>query len=736
MTTTIPQILSEAKQHALDCHLGEAVSSLRRVYDLKASLYGRQTFEEIEQAHRLMIDYMVRGYEDQQRNALYGKLSRQIYRLVADLEISWRCKNNHVYVAAFARAARMNTSTTFIREVLECFVGDVAMLSLIPEAEVEARKTELYTRHHDFMERLFCSLVVSCQWTEEEMQGLLELLLLPTIDSNDALQMVSAITLSATQQFDMQKTRLLAQVYAQSQETPLRQRALVGFVLSLRSSELYGEEQRRCIDTLKQLPDFSSDLVEMQEQVFYCLNAERDYEKIESDIMPEIVKNSNLRVTRFGIEEKEPDALENMLNPDAEEKAMEQVEKSMMRMHKMMQAGSDIYFGGFKMMKRFPFFSELGNWFAPFMMEHPALADSRKKLEQTGFLKILIAQGSFCESDKYSLALAMAQVVDRLPANMREMMGNAEMLGPMEDEETASTGMRVRRLYLQDLYRFFRVHPLRGELRDPFVKDKTEQVFPVFFLTSHLFSGMGFEEEQMAVARFLHRKHLKAALAELLDCFEADAPEYFVLKGQSLLDKGNCAEAKKFFLRALKGGVVKESHDVQALKGLAVSCMHLGQYADAQEAYAQLVREAPENIVYQLNQSVAMLETYLVDEAVNQLFRLNYLHPENQDVLRVLAWALLLQQRNDVAERYYGELLAQSNPSADDYLNAGYSSWLMGSRSEAVTRFSEFLKKSNSGNYIVSLREAFARDKHLLDVYGVDALERQLMIEATDAAAR
>ena len=95
---------------------------------------------------------------------------------------------------------------------------------------------------------------------------------------------------------------------------------------------------------------------------------------------------------------------------------MEMMEESIQKMMKMQQQGSDIYFGGFSKMKRFPFFDHIANWFMPFSAHHPGLKEVAQKLGDSSFLDKMTEQGLFCESDKYSLALTMAQIINQLPA--------------------------------------------------------------------------------------------------------------------------------------------------------------------------------------------------------------------------------------------------------------------------------------------------------------------------------
>lgn len=727
MSKPIQQVLHEAKQATLARSLGTAIRTMVAVYELRPSLFGHETFETLRQDHTLMLDYLLKGFADDQRAKLYDKLLHRLHALISDLEIAWRCKNVGIYADAFRHADRLNLSPDFVREVLERFVGDVTMLSLEDEQTVGSKRAELYQRHQTFMDRLFCSFVTACQWSEDECLNFARIILLPTIDTNDALLMVSGISLSAIWQFDFQKSRLLATVYKEATDTDLRQRALVGLVFSLRDSDLFREAQQALVRELHTVERFEGDLVEFQKQVFYCLNADRDNETIQKDIMPNIIKNSNVRVTRFGIEEKEPDAMEDILHPDAEDKAMEAVEKSMDRMRDMMMAGSDVFFGGFSQMKRFPFFGVLSNWFTPYYIDHPAISTARTKLDKTGFLNVLFQQGSFCESDKYSMTLGMAQVIDHIPASMREMLGNEEAFGQMEADGTLVSDSRSRRTYLQDLYRFFRLYPNVNALQNPFSSVDGEQP-AAFFLLSPAFSDVSLDGIRLSVARFLYRKRMHEPLARLMQSFTHPSAEYSTLAGLSMLASQQYEKACEHFKEAIaREPDVKKN--IQAMRGLATSCMRLQRYKEACDVYERLLALRPDDTTLLLHQSIAMLESGMVAEAVERLFKLNYLHPDDRTVMRVLAWGLLLQQKTEQAERYYKQLLSDT-PTADDQLNAGYSAWVSGNASEACDRFVAYLRAVKPDDNDKAIREAFARDNRMLSLYEKSLVERQLMIEA------
>lgn len=732
MSQPIQQVIATARQQALGGQLGRALSTLQSVYGQRPSLFGRDTFENIRESHRLMLDYLVRGFQDAEREPLYHRLLEKTYGLTADLEAAWRCKNLGLYATAFHRANHLNLSPAFLQEVLERFVGDAAMLSLEPEATRQGKQKELYERHQTFMDRLFCALFVAVQWPESLARELEHIVLLPTIDQRDALLMVAGISLSAVSLFDYQKTVLLAHVYREAAEPALRQRALVGLLFSLSSHALYAERLQPLLDELLGLPRFATDLTDMQKQVFYCLEAEEAHKVIERDIMPGIVNNSNLRITRLGIEEVESDPMEEILHPDAEDKAMEEVERGMEKMRQMMQAGSDIYFGGFSQMKRFPFFGVLSNWFTPFYIEHPALADQLPQLQQDGnFLNFFLEQGSFCESDKYSMALALSRVYDRLPASMREMMAAAAPYSGEERSGNAPTDTLVRRLYLQDLYRFFRLHPNRTDVGNPFEVQKDEAAMRAFFLVSPLFRGEQYNKVKLSVARFLYAKHKYDELGALLDTFSMATAEYYVMLGQTLLHQSGTAEAAEAFAEALRLEVAAEQPQLRqrGLRGRATCLMRLRRYTEAAQCFQQLLDVRPQDVSAAVSRSIALLECDNVDEAVGLLSKFHYHHPDNHNVRRVLAWSLLLQGKHEQAERHYAAILS-AQPAGADWLNAGYSAWAGGRLQEAAGRFAAYIKEQQPDDDAACLADAFRNDERLMSRLAFSAFDQQLMVEA------
>ncbi|WP_234396357.1 hypothetical protein [Prevotella dentasini] len=113
------ETISTATSHIINRQLSEAIALLRPLYEQKPSLIGHDEFDAIGKDFRLMQDFMLRGFNDPQREQMYNTLVRRLYRVAADLLISWNCKNTDTYITAFRLSDHLNMGHDFIRSVLE-----------------------------------------------------------------------------------------------------------------------------------------------------------------------------------------------------------------------------------------------------------------------------------------------------------------------------------------------------------------------------------------------------------------------------------------------------------------------------------------------------------------------------------------------------------------------------------------------------------------------------------------
>ena len=708
-------------------NVGEALKSLRTfIKSYKLHAFDAR-ISRIESDYELMKSYMRKGLNDPQFEEVYDRLLLTLYVLNADVQLAVFLNENPSYQAAYMDVQSLDADFDAIKTRLEAFVQDIALLSLEPQEAQKAKKQELYDRHQQYVKKLFSALLVSPQWNESTAKFAQDLLLSPTIDAIDAQLLLSGVMLSAIQLFDIHQFQTLVQVYRQATEPHLRQRALVGIVLSLPENEgdIYPEIQQT-INTLCQDEQTCRELVELQMQMFYCMNADADNEKLQKDIIPNLMKGSNISISRAGIVEKEEDEVDEMLNPGAADQAMEEMERNFNQMMNMQKAGSDIYFGGFSQMKRFAFFSTLSNWFVPFYEDHPELRQVNDKLGSNKFMQLLLESGPFCDSDKYSFVLGLSSIIDKIPQNMRELLDNQDAFGTTVSMEEKSNPAYIRRMYLQDLYRFYRIYQNKNDFHNPF--DTSAMENSAFFVVNPYFRESPLKDRIMEVGKFLYKHHFYRELWQLLGAYaDREDIEYWRLAAMAYYREKDYLSADKAYTNVLE----MNADDVQAIRGKALAGFYLEDYEQAVEYNKRLLELDATNEHVQLNLAVSLMNNDEIEEAMSLLFKLNYDHPENLSIQRSLAWGYLQQQKPQQAAPIYKRLLANQHRMPTDCLNAGYCQWFLSNVEEAIDLFRQYVTKAKKerrrpggGNF---LNEVFAMDADLLQQYGIGMKEAFVM---------
>ena len=680
------ELLKKIYYDLTERNLNKAIMHMENYLAINPHQINSDRLFAIKTDYQVMKDYWRKGFKDPQLSQQYDKLLRRMYVLYANVYANSRVLHSPFLSSLFMRAhlSPRDWSVQVLREQLESFVSDIAMLELESPHISHVRRQELYQQHYQLMGDIFAHILTSDLWTEGEGEAMEQLLLSPTVDSIDQQIIVSATTLAAMNCFDMVKFRMLLNVYQQSSDEYVRQRALVGWVLSIEDilHMMLFPEKQELVKKVLDNPDCRRELAELQKQIYYCMSAEEDRDTIQKEIMPDLM-NNQANIGRDGILEQDEEAMLNdILHPDAEEKILEKMESSFRRMVDMQKQGSDVYFGGFSQMKRFPFFNEIVNWFTPFYVDHPELAKAREMFASAKFLRNILEHGPFCNSDKYSFLLAFDKVLAQIPGNMIEMLnhGEAMMVQNVEMDEMNSPAY-IRRIYLQDLFRFFRLFPQRGDFRNFFTYEKSE----CLFFQYRLFFFTKLQDQYYDVIRFLIKRKRYDDARKVLECYEDE--EYYnydfymlsaYLRGGDEDDYRHALELKP--------------DSEQAMWGLARELFGKEKYEEALGLYDQLLAMNPDKKLYQLNKSVCLTNLRRYDEAEQILFRLNYEDADNLNVARVLAWALTCDGKYDQAGRLYDQLMAVEVPASGDLLNYGFYLWFNDRIDEAASCFRSYGK--------------------------------------------
>ncbi len=763
-------------------NVGKALRAMKEtIAEDKLPGYIVARYEDVKNDYRLMQDAMMRGLRDDKIDEVYADIMRKAYGAGLDVLIEEKVKKYSSFAYARVSAQQTEAHPDAVRTVLEAYVQDMAMMAFEPENTRKAKMEKLTADHHAYMKQLFNALLVAPMWNDRRAADFADLLLSPTIDRDDALLLVSAVMLATMNVNDPYKWDMLAEVYVRATDKVLKMRALVGWVLSLpydpRGPRLFPFVQERIKamladkTTLKQMLD-------MQMQMLFCCNADADNEEIQRNIMPTLIKNTNLQMTRLGIVEKEDDPMKDIMDPNAAERDMEEMERKYRKMMDMQKQGSDIYFGGFSKMKTFPFFNDLCNWFAPFNAAHPALGAARERLAGSTFLNNLMENGPFCDSDKYSFALAIAQIMDRMPDNVKEMLNSDATFGPTVSKDEQEDPAYICRSYLQSLYRFFRLYRSKRDFLNPFILDELEDNDGnALFMSYKLLACPEMEENAVALCGFLLKRKMMRELMSMAICYKSSQnPRLVRFLALVPMTDGKWQEAYDLF-----ASVSEDQHTEESLRGMAHCCMSLKRFGEAVAIYRRLLAMHPDSFSYQLNLAVCLMSSdafsscgdvasscdasscgassslggkvearpnKVVEEGTKLLYKLDYEHPDNANVRRVLAWCMMLQGNFDKAIDIYTRLLSQPDAVSADRLNAAYAHWLSRDVARAVALLREYCnlceqeeaqakeaakkqgrrcEPTKSRNY--RLVEDFTKDADLLSKYGISLTERKIMVD-------
>jgi tetratricopeptide (TPR) repeat protein len=329
--------------------------------------------------------------------------------------------------------------------------------------------------------------------------------------------------------------------------------------------------------------------------------------------------------------------------------------------------------------------------------------------------------GPFCNSDKYSFLLAFSMVMERIPQQLREMMERGEAAVAEVMQEESRSAAYIRRMYLQDVYRFYRIYPRRSEFYNPFDRDGDDYLFfanPVFTQT-HL------EPYFNEIAAFLIKQKRQGEAGLVLENMGAARRDFrFYMMAGYLEQRGYFAFEMEgatdlsFYQKALE----LQPDNERALLGYARACFGEERYDEALEAYERLLTMQPDKRNYLLNRAVCLSRMKRYGDALKDLYRLNYETPGDQNVNRVLAWTLTCEGKYEQADKLYRDILA-GNAENDDLLNYGYCLWLSGHVDDAADCFHRYLGETDG-----EPSEIIEKERELLEEKGISEPEMQLML--------
>ena len=564
------------------------------------------------------------------------------------------------------RASGRDWSWGEIRKRLESFVSNIALLQLQNDNEAAQQRLEvIYEEQKKYRQQMFLYVLTELRFSGGDIQELEDLLLTPTVDNIDQRMIISALTINGLMVFDPLKLRLLVNVYTKSEDIPVKQYALVGWALTLPRYPYYCDSQTTQIvrDLVDNDATVREELAQLQIQLAYCQSADRDSRNFQETIMPDIMKASNMRFTDKGLEMQEDDPMDDILGRSTTEKKMEEVESRMRSYMDKRSQGMDLFFQGFKHMKRYPFFSDISNWLVPFYYEHPDIAPALQQMGGNGILHLML-DAPMCDNDKYSFVFAFLSIMNKVPKDIIEQM---QQTAPPENayRDWMSDPAILRRNYLQSLYRFFQLFPYSESFVSPFC-DTEEVEMPYLDPPSWLIVAnktlmeTRFDNNIIDLLKYFLRKKDFGAVQFILDEYNDCDDSFDLCYVRTLFYADSLPDFEDEFLHNIEYCLKVKPDSVLLRKLYAKWLYSCEKFQEAKTLFGKLMEEKDGNRNYMFSYALCCHKLGDYDEAKKVLFRLAYEHPDDREVGILLASTLFLDGKTEDAFKRVDKM------SADD----------------------------------------------------------------------
>ena len=487
----------------------------------------------------------------------------------------------------------------------------------------------------------------SAYWQEnritEELKTKAQELLSTEENEIDICLSVSAITISCIEVFDAEKIILLIK-FSNHEDKRVSIRAFVGLLLCLQIHKNRYSFYPNINNELNLL--FNSDeKIELAQIIYKQLLRAKQTEKITKDIKENIIPliskiapkiNEDLTINKDKDWDGETENIQQMLEESGVSKKMESFQELMME-------GADTNFSSFQHLKDMAFFQNIENWFMPFYHESKDWDGLRN--ENPEILDMVDNIFFLCDSDKYSFCLNLL----RIPSNARETL--SEQLKVTSDKKIDDNSEKdISNLYIQDLYRFYKLYKGKDQLIDPFTDSFNIYKSPFFRFLN---------EENTYIAELADFYFTKQQYEDALYAFQFSDTTTSV---ETLKKIGYCYQKLMDYRKAIenyeKCEIIEEGN-FWVNKNIAFCYKKLSKYDSALKYYkiADSLNENNISIIFNLAVCYTQLKEF--EKGLNCFNKIEYLEVE-------------------------------ATHSEDYYLYKGHCLWANGKKAEAIENYKKY----------------------------------------------
>jgi len=657
------------------------IEAIRKIIDQEVGLESCQPgIAEIE-----------KRYDDLYHDYIDGKLKhRELYNLAQTLDLdtdnffgkvrhAWILANEPTFVALNKRALKL-TSFDEVQETFEKFATDEAMLNLkvgFSEEQIDEERQKIQEQLNAYRNMVFSYIMVTDDWNEDFILAIRSIIDSDLVDPYTINMIVSAVSLSCSVFMVPEKIGLLLRLFKSAGSCSVRERAFVGFVFSVITNPAESDACWRAAAATVTDDVLLAACVDLQRQMRLCLTSKKD----SKEMMHSVVKTMFSTFTQ-DLAEKLKDRGKVGLDEftaDGEDPE-EAIQGAFNYMLNSEDIGVDVYYHQFANQKCFGHFHSLYNWFVPFYVRNSTLKSVRGVMNQhRNFVNNLLKGASMCDTDLYSVILSLNNTskefiksLDVAPENMVsgpvfydeedevEKEQNTEesvedetdsteakdsenvtlLDSVMEHEENLSEekkkkrAIRVRHRYVQDLYRFYTLSPMRKAFDNPFEVQKE-----IPFMTTGLFAKPEYDKYRLSLARFSAKRGDFAFVSRILRNLSQYTEEEQMMLALAYYSEKNYSDALDYVCDILEvNSKYKAAYELK-LK-IEEKCEDENAFSTL-DGIIKLETDKDKQFKLQLKKIDLSLKFHRFNEALQLAFLLDEQHPKEEQIECRLAFSLL-----------------------------------------------------------------------------------------------
>ena len=701
-----------------DKKLADAFLHLEKQINNSESIDIKRSFEKQKETYNFLLEYTFKGINDPERPVIYKNIQKSLLNISEKLkdESFLKQTNNKLAGEQLELKTEVEGKKITIEENLENLINSSK------DPENENRKENLY--------KLFFLLWLKDEYSESDKLILKKYAVNKKLKFYEKSVIVSAVIISLLRRFDSQKFHILFEYY-DANEKEVWHRAFVGIIMAFyqynRRVYLYDDIVSR-LRLISEDENIKSHTENVILQFIRSKETERISKKLRDEIIPEMEKFRPKIQDKLNLDEIISDSLGEDKNPDWEEifdDAPDLLGK-MADFSKLQLEGSDVFMSAFAMFKNFPFFQQAANWFMPFYSENAevknAFSNFDKEFDTSVFTKGLEKSALIFNSDKYSFCMN----VNMMPKAQRGMIIELfktemnQMKEISDEDELLNKKVKDKQIftrYIQDLYRFFKLHPMHNDINDFFAFDLD--------LYNSVFYDILIQDESVSekISELYFKKGFYNDAIDVLSKLKLSGK-----KAQKNYEKLGFAYQKiNDYKNALDSYLKAELYNEPSLwltKKIAFCYRKMNDYDNALKYYQRVEKEQEENLHIQANIGHCYLSVGDHENALKKYFKVEYYEPDNVKALRPIAWCSFVLGKFETSEKYYKKLL-EYKATAYDYINFGHVLYCKGEKMKAVEAYLQAIKKSDINTFEESINE----DKELLLKHSSEKTDIDLLID-------